>query len=208
MDVDLGLVAVGILFPMAEAKRPHPEHKAAVCRHLGRLLDHHGAGRIHAKGASLKESFELYSLPLERIRDAAIEPTGFLKALTPTGIWHHQIHHGGRPAAFARSLVPAEETSEATVQSVFFGPLAVNMAPAIETIDRIRNSADVAAYLVVITAYQVHCFLLAGPENHEVLLIDRGGRRDLDKGDELVPSQKFLMDLVSRAPTRGIIPPG
>ena len=117
------------------------------------------AAELEAGPVRLAETFPVWALTADAVARGG-QP--LLKLARQTGQWHHQIRIARKPVGWARSVPLGPTARSWEVREVFNGPLAGQIAEAIDWLDReVKDDSEVR--LLDVPAYYTHAFWVADP---------------------------------------------
>jgi hypothetical protein len=148
--------------------------------------------------AELAESFPVYLLPANRL---AWEARTLRELAVDTGRIHHQIHVGGRPVAFVRSVRDLKRGW--TVAQVAESDLVARLHEAMQWIDR-NVHGDPAARALYVPAFELWAFWLLRDGGDTVVVACLAWRRVELTTEREIPEQEFLQALRSGQQVEGI----
>lgn len=167
----------------------------------GRPLEQHGL--------NLGETFEVWRLIPDAIREIASANTDIARLTRRSGLWHHQLRSGGEPVGFARSKPLGPDPSSWSVRDIFTSEVAARIDEAIAWVDK-NVPDDVEVRLLSIPAQQVEAFwFVTDAQSHQqwndTLLVLRAPERMPElEFLKLVNSKEFLKSLDTPERGRGI----
>ena len=160
-------------------------------------------------GLNLGETFEVWRLIPDAIREIASGNTDIALLTRRSGLWHHQLRSGGEPVGFARSKPLGPDPGSWSVRDIFTSEVAAKIDEAIAWVDE-KVSDDVEVRLLSIPSQQVEAFwFVTDSDDHEqwnnTLLVLRAPERMPElEFLKLVNSEEFLKSLDTPERGRGI----
>jgi hypothetical protein len=186
---------------MAHAETLPPDVLHMIAGQIGERLTQTGIQAMSANQAlTLAESFPVWVLGL----DATTRSDEKLADLaTATGYWHHQIHHGGQAAEFARSTPAGPRAQDWQLAEITTSPIAARIAEAVEWIDQ-HVHGDPLVRLLLIPAYYVTAFWLAENEEDSIVIADIPDQYKDLQYQHRYSSKEFLDKLGQQPHARGV----
>jgi hypothetical protein len=143
----------------------------------------------------LRETFKVFLLDLEAIRDPAQKP--FAERATWARQWHLQLFQGERPVGYV--LAAGDDAAPSTVEAVFLADLATAIDHAVQRIDAEEpGGEDPEVCLLFAPSHHLHMLWIRRAERQIVALAT-----ELER-DELYSEEEILAHLRAIPPIAGL----
>ena len=155
----------------------------------------------------LREHFEVWVLPV----GAITSPDRPMHQLAlRSGLWHHQIHVGGKALEFAHSRPHGPNPEDWSVHCVVSSPVASDIAEAIRWIDQnvsapLNADNDWLARLLIVPAYHLHILWLERGIDEQFLIASAPAIMQFFRVNTLYTRNELLSALAATRPVRGAL---